>query len=248
MKNTIPGETSIWCEVWLRYEMNEQPEQVVNSFFEACNTLGVEHKERTITFPERFIVLIKANLEGLKQLMLLSGNLAEIRKMITPISFYTSMATWEQREWVKELEERVDISKSSNTAVCLLDTGVNNAHPLLKSVLKDSDMHTVDIAKGVDDRRGHGTEMAGIAIFYDLQEKLESMSDIEIYHYLVSVKILNNPNDNAEDLYGWITRQAAWMLANIQHYCPQLWPESIRALLVHSAVWTDIHLVDFCLM
>lgn len=147
MKNTIPGETSIWCEVWLRYEMNEQPEQVVNSFFEACNTLGVEHKERTITFPEHVIVLIKANLEGLKQLMLLSGNLAEIRKMITPISFYTSMATWEQKKWVKELEERVDISKSSNTAVCLLDTGVNNAHPLLKSVLKDSDMHTVDIAK-----------------------------------------------------------------------------------------------------
>lgn len=35
------------------------------------------------------------------------------------------------------------------------------------------------------------------------------------------------------------TAQAAWMLANIQHNCPQLWPESIRALLIHSAVWTD---------
>lgn len=35
------------------------------------------------------------------------------------------------------------------------------------------------------------------------------------------------------------TAQAAWMLANIQHNCPQLWPESIRALLIHSATWTD---------
>ena len=35
------------------------------------------------------------------------------------------------------------------------------------------------------------------------------------------------------------TAQAAWMLANIQHNYPQLWPETIRGLLVHSATWTD---------
>lgn len=35
------------------------------------------------------------------------------------------------------------------------------------------------------------------------------------------------------------TAQAAWTLANIQHNCPQLWPESVRALLIHSAAWTD---------
>ena len=29
----------------------------------------------------------------------------------------------------------------------------------------------------------------------DLQEKLESMSVVEIYHYLESVKILNKPNE-----------------------------------------------------
>ena len=210
-KESMPSNTSIWCEVWLRYEMNEQPEEVVNAFWALCSDLNIEYKEKKIFFPERVVVLIKANLENLKQLMLASGNLAEIRKMITPISFYTDMATWEQREWVAELEKRLDVSKSSNTSVCLLDTGVNNAHPLLKAVLKDSDMHTVDVSRGVDDRRGHGTEMAGIATYYDLQEKLESMSVVEVYHYLESVKILNNPNDNDEDLYGAITRQAAYI-------------------------------------
>jgi hypothetical protein len=103
--------------------------------------------------------------------MLESGNLAEIRKMITPISFYTDMATWEQKEWITELEERLDVSKRSNTSVCLLDTGVNNAHPLLKAVLKDSDMHTVDVSRGVDDRKGHGTEMAGVATYFYLRKQ-----------------------------------------------------------------------------
>lgn len=251
-KESIPSEISDWCEVWLRYEMNEQPEEVVNTFFEVCNTLEIEHKERTITFPERVIVLIRANLENLKQLMLASGHLAEIRKVITPVSFYSDMDVQVQREWINELKGRVDVSERSNTTVCLLDTGVNNAHPLLESVLDDSNMHTVDISKGVDDRRGHGTEMAGIATYYDLQEKLESMSVVEIYHYLESVKILNSPHDNDEDLYGSITQQAAYIAetenpeAN-RTFCmaittpesndlgngiPSSWSASIDALLV----------------
>lgn len=41
------------------------------------------------------------------------------------------------------------------------------------------------------------------------------------------------------------TAQAAWMLANIQHNCPNLWPETIRGLLVHSATWTDEMLRTF---
>jgi len=35
------------------------------------------------------------------------------------------------------------------------------------------------------------------------------------------------------------TAQAAWMAAQIQAQYPQAWPETVRALLVHSATWTD---------
>lgn len=254
-KESMPDETSIWCEVWLRYEMNEQPKAIVDTFWTLCSDLEIEYKEKIIIFPERIIVLIKANLENLKQLMLANGNLAEIRKMITPVSFYTDMATWEQKEGVAELEKRLDVSKSSDTSVCLLDTGVNNAHPLLKAVLKDTDMHTVDVSRGVDDRRGHGTEMAGIATYFDLQEKLESMSVVEVYHYLESVKILNNPNDNDEELYGAITRQAAYIAeaenpdanrtfcmaittpesSNVGNGVPTSWSAAIDALLAGTS-------------
>ncbi len=33
--------------------------------------------------------------------------------------------------------------------------------------------------------------------------------------------------------------QAAWMAANIQAEYPEFWPETVRALMVHSAEWTD---------
>ena len=35
------------------------------------------------------------------------------------------------------------------------------------------------------------------------------------------------------------TAQAAWLGANIQHHYPELWPETVRALIIHSAEWTD---------
>lgn len=210
--DSIPRETSIWCEIWLRYEVNELPQNVTEEFWKLCSELKIEYKKKNIIFPERIVVLVKVNYDNLKHLMLASGKLAEIRKMVTPISFFTDLKTWEQKEWVSDLEKRIDVGNSSNTSVCLLDTGVNNAHPLLKEVLKDSDMHTIDLSRGFDDRKGHGTEMAGIATFFDLQEKLESMSVVEVYHHLESVKILNSSNDNEEDLYGAITRQAAYIV------------------------------------
>lgn len=208
---TIPQRVAEWCEIWLRYETNELPQSVTERFWNTCDILKIKYKQKSICFPERIIVLAKVNKEDLKRLMLLCGSLAEIRKMILPVSFYSDMTSWEQREWIEELLGRIDLSKISDTSVCLFDTGVNNSHPLLKPVLKDSDMHTVEVSRGVDDIKGHGTEMAGIATYFDLQEKMESTSSVELHHYLESVKILNNPDDNEEDLYGEVTRQAAYL-------------------------------------
>jgi hypothetical protein len=35
------------------------------------------------------------------------------------------------------------------------------------------------------------------------------------------------------------TAQAAWFAAQIQKTYPNAWPETVRALIVHSAEWTD---------
>lgn len=42
------------------------------------------------------------------------------------------------------------------------------------------------------------------------------------------------------------TAQASWMAATIAEYYPEIWPETIRALMVHSARWTDEMVEQFC--
>lgn len=42
------------------------------------------------------------------------------------------------------------------------------------------------------------------------------------------------------------TAKAAWMAAQIMAEYPEIWPETVRALLIHSARWTDKMRTQFC--
>jgi subtilisin family serine protease len=81
--------------------------------------------------------------------------------------------------WVDAAAERLGfVDGCDDTAVCILDTGVNRAHPLLAPVFEAEDLHTIDPDWGSDDHHGHGTEMAGLAVFGDLTPILSSTSAI----------------------------------------------------------------------
>jgi hypothetical protein len=215
-KDSIPTKKPIWCEIWLCYDTNENPNLIVDNFFILCKNENITYKNQKIIFPERIVVAVNANVDILTILQVSSSRIAEIRKMPVTISFFTNMQAWEQREWIQELKSRISISNRSNTSICILDTGVNNGHLLLEKVLKDSDRQAVESYMGIEDRNGHGTNMAGIATFFNLEEKLDSSDTIQIYHFLESVKILNKSTDNKPELYGDITSRAI-SLAEIQN-------------------------------
>lgn len=42
------------------------------------------------------------------------------------------------------------------------------------------------------------------------------------------------------------TAQAAWMASQIYHEYPGIWPETVRALMIHSASWTNKMVDQFC--
>ncbi|MDJ0845955.1 S8 family serine peptidase [Crocosphaera sp.] len=67
---------------------------------------------------------------------------------------------------------RYDIDIRDNAvAVCLLDTGVNGTHPLIKRGLDITDLYTVEKGWGNYDKdNGHGTQMAGLVLYSDLFE------------------------------------------------------------------------------
>lgn len=121
------------------------------------------------------------------------------------------MPNIDQADWVQDLQDRLVVDAAQDVVVCLLDTGVNNGHPLLAPVLSRADALSVDPSWGTDDHseRGHGTRMAGIAAYGDLVRHLSSDGPVYITHRLELCKILPPPPAiNDQELWGVITSQA----------------------------------------
>ena len=171
-----PQDTPLWCEVWLRNDKRtviDANVENVTRFFEVCAKLNIAHKDQVLFFPERNVCMIRANAEQLQQLMDNSDFIAEFRRAPETAEFFVEQNIAEQKEWVNELCSRLKFT-SSNATICVLDTGLNNGHPLLKDVTDDRLIQTVNETWGAADRVGHGTEMCGVATFFDLQACLES--------------------------------------------------------------------------
>ena len=201
-KSLIPGKEAQWCEVWL----NSDSDEVVSLFEVLLKYLGIQSKEGVIKFPERIVKIILANKDQLGDLSLHSDDIAEYRRAKETASFWLEMRNADQSEWTDDLQNRVHCPPDPDVAICILDTGVNNGHPLLSPLLSDDDCLSVDEEWGTFDHNKHGSLMAGIAGYGDLEACLESKTEIEINHCLESVKILPPPPKETEpDLWGDIT-------------------------------------------
>ncbi|WP_222428064.1 S8 family peptidase [Sporomusa sp. KB1] len=205
LPESIPTDDPIWCEAWLQGNSLE----ITESIFVMAEVFGIlVNKNEILHFPERQVVLIKANRQQLVELIEGSSYIAEFRKARDTARFFEELENVEQSDWVNELLSRLQFN-DSDVSICILDTGVNNGHPLLAPVIDDCDCHTFNPNWGRDDQRGHGTRMAGLAAYGDLRCILEGSSPVEVRHRIESVKILPSGGSNDPDLYGYITQQAA---------------------------------------
>ena len=93
---------------------------------------------------------------------------------------------------VRDLAARVRPAPVSAPAACILDSGTNRGHPLLSGSLAKDDQHAVDANWGVDDhyRNGHGTQMAGLALFGDLTYPVADNRTVTLTHRLETVTLL----------------------------------------------------------
>lgn len=209
----IPTDIAKWCEAWLNVNTkeNREQEQIVQ-FLATLKSIGIEVKHNSIIFPERAVLLINANREQLIELMLQSDLLAEFRAGQEPAGFWVNESNIEQQAWVDDLLNRIQLVES-NVKICLLDSGVNNGHQLLRPIIDDTNTLTVDNAWGTDDHEpgtGHGTLMAGIAGYGQIERMLVSANAVPLTHKLCSVKILprHNQTQTPRELWGDITAQA----------------------------------------
>ena len=163
IRTAKPGITPEWCEVWL----SSHTQDVINKFETLLNQVHIKARSGVVRFPERAVKVIYATLQQLERLTALSDDIAEYRRAKDTASFWTEMENWEQADWVSDLLHRCHVDPDTDVAVCILDTGVNNGHPLIEPLLRDEDCLTVDPEWGAYDHdrenHGHGTRMAGVA-------------------------------------------------------------------------------------
>src|SRR5690606_2439390 len=88
------------------------------------------------------------------------------------------------------------------------DTGVQDEHPLLTDSIAAPDLHVADPRWQLRPVDGHGTEMAGLALYGDLHGAVLASGTVELRHRLESVKFLPDRGSNDRDLYGAVTARA----------------------------------------
>lgn len=196
----------IWWEVWLPGGENRQ--KVIDDFRTLSESAGLLVRERVLNFPERSVLMANGSKAQLLASPLVLNMVAELRRAKTTAEFFGAMQLDEQAEWGGNLLDRVVPEHAGSSYVTLLDTGVNHGHPLLAPMLDNADRHTVEPGWGPDDGHGHGTELAGLALFGDLTPALAEDWPLSVPHRLESVKILQGPGDNDGQSYGAITAEA----------------------------------------
>ncbi len=219
----MPTETSRkWCEIWLRVDNPESDgTHEYESFKGVVEGMGLSIKSGHLLFPERLVVLVEVNKRDLVELMYRSDMLAEFRAGQELAGFWARDSRIEQQGWIDNLLSRLSVV-DNDLYVCVLDSGVNE-HPLLSPLLNESDVHTVKSDWGKNDHcsgAGHGTLVAGLAAYGDVQKALDSTGEVVLNHRLCSVKIIPPPHrseDSHEELWGYFTQQAVSRI-EIDHY------------------------------
>lgn len=153
----IPDDNAevLW-EVWV--QRSSEPR-----FREALEELGLAAR-RAMRFGHLRVIAVEATKVQFDELVR-SGAISQLKPASSLNSELVSVPRAIQQAAVTAASGRITPALAHAPAVCLLDTGIRHDHPLLSA--------SIDLAATVthgdgNDWSGHGTKMAGLALFDDL--------------------------------------------------------------------------------
>jgi hypothetical protein len=195
-----PPNQKVWWEAWLEKDS-------VMDFREMVQALELRVSQRHLSFVEREVVLVHASVIELERLIQRSGKLAELRLARETASTFMEMSPRDQKDFADDLLRRLQISNPNNVFICILDSGIMQKHPLIEPHLQISNCHSHDATSGGVDSKGHGTGMAGLAVYGDLFDVLMNTVPVQLNHSLESSKIFPNSGTD-EKFWASLTRDA----------------------------------------
>lgn len=180
-----PPAVPTWWECWC------WPDRAPNLEVKAA-AVAVLIGEGRLRFAEREVIFLYGDRAQIARIVASTDCVAELRLGRDDASIFTSdEGRNDQHDWIETAVDRIRLGENRDAvAVCLLDTGINRAHPLLAPAFAADDLHTINPAWGTDDHHGHGSEMSGLALYGDLTTVLASADAVPINFVGEGVKLL----------------------------------------------------------
>jgi hypothetical protein len=181
--NPFPRTTDkfLW-EVWTRSTFEE-------SFESAVSKIGVASRGRPSEFVDTRVRTLLATAAEIQEIVRASAAVLELRSASSLMSDYFDMVPEDRAATISTLADRLQGPAANAPIVTILDTGVMRAHPLLRTALPSTRCHAADDRWVPDDHQGHGTKMAGIVQFGDLDHLQRDDSPIAVATRLESVVV-----------------------------------------------------------
>ena len=174
-----------WWELWLDRH-RERP----GLFERITRELGIEASDQRIVIDNSVVVRVRAIWNDLLPLIETDLPLTEIR-CPSFIDTLEDLTDGEQLEYVSDLLTRIIPAPPEAPAVCHLDSGIFRTHTLIEGSLASGDQRSIFPNSSGHDPHGHGTSMAGIALYgQHLDRLLEGTQLVHLQHRLESVRII----------------------------------------------------------
>lgn len=179
----------LWWELWVRHDG-----RIVEGVATAARLAALDVHEDRLLFPDTTVLFVHASAEGIAGFVgRIPGAVTEIRKATGTIEPFLSRGAsgLGPHDWNADLSARVAPPPQDANAICVLDTGIAAKHPLIAPGLFGE--WAYDTAWGTDDHEsgdGHGTRVAGLALYGDLEPLMNDARQVQLTHAVESMKFL----------------------------------------------------------
>lgn len=171
-------------EIWVRSSMRL-------SFEAAVAQLGITLTGEPTEFVDILVYNGSTTKPALTKLIARSAAIVELRAASNFIAEHADLPPTERVAQIRGIAARVIPAPPPAPWVTLLDTGVNPASPLLAMALPQSRCRAVASAWSPLDPDGHGTKMAGVALYGDLGAVAPGSDRIPLEIALESIAVFN---------------------------------------------------------
>lgn len=194
----FPSQEKRWVEIWLgKVDKVDKINDLADVFHKCCKQLKIVYGREALKFPERVVVSAFVNGEDIEKLLANNRNICQMRMLQQPALEICDAQKLEQKEWYENLATRCDLPGGNDPVVLLLDSGVN-IHPLLKDLILPNSIKGVEYPTDSADNRNHGTGMAGLAVYGELEDVMLAHND-KVYPFRIEsrkVHDIGKPRSN----------------------------------------------------